>query len=58
MNQYTTNEYGLTFGQWYAAAVLYTYGGANGNRPPYSSKKLRAAWRNGECTADWAMSFR
>ena len=58
MNQYSMNEYGLTYGQWYAAATLYTHCHPNGNRPPYSSKRLRRAWRNGECTADWAMSFR
>ena len=53
MNQYTVNENGLTYAQWYAAATL----GANRPVPAYRNRRMRAAWRNGECPCDWAAYF-
>jgi len=55
MNQYSTNGNGLTFCEWYSAATCFAQG--RKGVPSFGNRRLRKAWRNGECPCDWAASF-
>lgn len=49
-NQYTTNENGLTWQRWYAAATF----GVRGSIAARVLRQMRTAWRGGDCPCDWA----